>query len=108
MQIAAFVRFPPRQKPAAFNLDAMLRQIQDAAGRANHERAIGSPRCLARRLESSLGGSAAPRTWDARSLSAAIRTALTAHRAGRAGSWHAHCPGPGDVVPAGGRFATVR
>jgi arylsulfatase len=35
-QIADFIKFPPRQKPAAFNLDAVLRQIQDAAGGANH------------------------------------------------------------------------
>ena len=35
-QIAAFMKFPPRQKPAAFNLDAVLRQIQDASGSANH------------------------------------------------------------------------
>jgi hypothetical protein len=31
-QIDAFAKFPPRQKPAAFNLDAVLRQIQDAGG----------------------------------------------------------------------------
>ena len=35
-QIEAFRQFPPRQKPAAFNLDAVLRQIQDASGSANH------------------------------------------------------------------------
>ena len=35
-QITAFMQFPPRQKPAAFNLDAVLRQIQDAAGSSNH------------------------------------------------------------------------
>ena len=35
-QIANFSRFPPRQKPAAFNLDAVLRQLQDASGSANH------------------------------------------------------------------------
>ena len=35
-QIDAFKQYPPRQKPAAFNLDAVLRQIQDAAGSANH------------------------------------------------------------------------
>ena len=29
-------KFPPRQKPASFNLDAVLRQIQDASGSANH------------------------------------------------------------------------
>ena len=31
-QIKAFEQFPPRQKPAAFILDAVLRQIQDASG----------------------------------------------------------------------------
>jgi arylsulfatase len=31
-QIKGFMEFPPRQKPAAFNLDAVLRQIQDASG----------------------------------------------------------------------------
>lgn len=35
-QIAAFTQFPPRQKPASFNLDAVLRQLQDAGGGANH------------------------------------------------------------------------
>src|SRR5438270_815001 len=35
-QIEAFVKFPPRQKPAAFNLDAVLRQLQDAAGSGYH------------------------------------------------------------------------
>jgi arylsulfatase A-like enzyme len=35
-QIQAFMQFPPRQKPAAFNLDAVLRQIQEAAGSNNH------------------------------------------------------------------------
>ena len=35
-QIEAFKRFPPRQKPASFNLDAVLLHIQDAAGSANH------------------------------------------------------------------------
>jgi arylsulfatase len=30
------VKFPPRQKPASFNLDAVLRQLQDAGGGANH------------------------------------------------------------------------
>ena len=27
-EIADFVKFPPRQKPASFNLDAVLRQVQ--------------------------------------------------------------------------------
>jgi arylsulfatase A-like enzyme len=35
-QIENFVKFPPRQKPAAFNLDALLRQLIDASGSANH------------------------------------------------------------------------
>jgi arylsulfatase len=35
-QIRAFAEFPPRQKPASFNLDAVLRQLQDASGSANH------------------------------------------------------------------------
>ena len=30
-QIENFVKFPPRQKPAAFNLDAVLRQLTDAS-----------------------------------------------------------------------------
>ena len=35
-QIENFEKFPPRQKPAAFNLDAVLRHLQDASGSANH------------------------------------------------------------------------
>ena len=35
-QIQAFKQFPPRQKPAAFNLDEVLRQIQDAGGSSYH------------------------------------------------------------------------
>jgi arylsulfatase A-like enzyme len=35
-QIEAFVKFPPRQKPASFNLDAVLRQLQESSGGANH------------------------------------------------------------------------
>ena len=35
-QIGDFVKSPPRQKPAAFNLDAVLRQIQDAGGSGYH------------------------------------------------------------------------
>jgi arylsulfatase A-like enzyme len=35
-QIEAFTKFPPRQKPASFNLDAVLAQIQDASGSAYH------------------------------------------------------------------------
>jgi arylsulfatase A-like enzyme len=35
-QIADFEKFPPRQKPAAFNLDAVLRQLQEANSSAGH------------------------------------------------------------------------
>jgi arylsulfatase len=35
-QIEAYTKFPPRQKPAAFNLDEVLRQLQVAAGSAHH------------------------------------------------------------------------
>src|SRR3954449_3582840 len=35
-QIEAFTQFPPRQKPAAFNLDEVLRQIQDRSGSGYH------------------------------------------------------------------------
>jgi arylsulfatase len=35
-EISAFVEFPPRQKPAAFNLDAVLRQLQEAHSSRNH------------------------------------------------------------------------
>ena len=35
-QIKAYKAFPPRQKPAAFNLDEVLRQLQVAAGIAHH------------------------------------------------------------------------
>ena len=35
-QIEGFVKYPPRQKPASFNLDAVLAQIQDAGGGAQH------------------------------------------------------------------------
>jgi hypothetical protein len=35
-QIADFVKFPPRQKPAAFNLDDVLRQLQEASGAGAH------------------------------------------------------------------------
>jgi hypothetical protein len=39
---ATFAQFPPRQKPAAFNLDAALRQIEEAPGSANHSGALAS------------------------------------------------------------------
>ena len=35
-QIEAFNAFPPRQKPAAFNLDEVLRQVEEAGSSANH------------------------------------------------------------------------
>jgi arylsulfatase len=35
-QIEAFEKFPPRQKPAAFNLDEVLRKVQEAGASANH------------------------------------------------------------------------
>jgi arylsulfatase len=35
-QIENFVKFPPRQKPASFNLDAVLRQLAESGGGANH------------------------------------------------------------------------
>jgi arylsulfatase len=35
-QIEAFRRFPPRQKPASFNLDAVMRQLEDSSGGALH------------------------------------------------------------------------
>jgi len=33
-QIKDFAKFPPRQKPASFNLDAVLAQVQNASGLA--------------------------------------------------------------------------
>ena len=35
-EIREFRNYPPRQKPAAFNLDAVLRTLEDAGGSANH------------------------------------------------------------------------
>ncbi len=35
-QIQAFVAYPPRQKPASFNLDAVLRQLQEATSSKSH------------------------------------------------------------------------
>jgi arylsulfatase len=35
-QIEAFVKFPPRQKPASFNLDAVMRDLEAASGGGNH------------------------------------------------------------------------
>ena len=35
-QIENFVKFPPRQKPASFNLDAVMRTLEEANRGANH------------------------------------------------------------------------
>jgi len=35
-QIDVFLKFPPRQKPAAFNLDEVLRRVQEASSSAYH------------------------------------------------------------------------
>ncbi len=35
-QIQSFIEFPPRQKPAAFNLDTVLERMEDAAGGGLH------------------------------------------------------------------------
>jgi hypothetical protein len=35
-QIDNFRKFPPRQKPASFNLDAVLRDLEDSSGGKNH------------------------------------------------------------------------
>jgi arylsulfatase len=35
-QIENFRKFPPRQKPASFNLDGVLRTLEEASGGANH------------------------------------------------------------------------
>jgi arylsulfatase A-like enzyme len=35
-QIEEFAKFPPRQAPASFNLDAVMRKLNDAAGSAKH------------------------------------------------------------------------
>ncbi len=35
-QIENFKKYPPRQKPASFNLDAVMRTLEDAGGGANH------------------------------------------------------------------------
>jgi hypothetical protein len=36
-QIQAFLKFPPRQKPVSFNLDAVLAHLQDASGGGQHQ-----------------------------------------------------------------------
>jgi arylsulfatase len=35
-QIGEFLKFPPRQKAASFNLDGVMRQLEDAGGGAQH------------------------------------------------------------------------
>jgi arylsulfatase len=35
-QIEAFKKFPPRQKPASFNLDMVMRDLESAGGGSNH------------------------------------------------------------------------
>ena len=35
-QIGDFVKFPPRQKAAAFNLDEVMRHLQEASGSGPH------------------------------------------------------------------------
>jgi len=35
-QIENFIKFPPRQKPASFNLDAVMRDLEAASGGGNH------------------------------------------------------------------------
>jgi arylsulfatase len=35
-QIENFVKFPPRQKPASFNLDAVMRDLEAASGGGSH------------------------------------------------------------------------
>jgi arylsulfatase len=35
-QIESFIKFPPRQKPASFNLDSVLKQLEDSGGGAHH------------------------------------------------------------------------
>ena len=35
-QIENFVKFPPRQKPAAFNLDQVMRDLEAASGGGGH------------------------------------------------------------------------
>jgi len=35
-QIDSFVKYPPRQKPGSFNLDAVMRQLEEAGSGRNH------------------------------------------------------------------------
>jgi arylsulfatase len=34
--ITSFVEFPPRQKPASFNLDEIMARLKDASGGGHH------------------------------------------------------------------------
>lgn len=38
--IEGLAKFPPRHKPAAFNLDEVLRKVQGAVGSGSHERHV--------------------------------------------------------------------
>ena len=35
-QIQSFIEYPPRQKPASFNLDSVLEKMQEASGGGLH------------------------------------------------------------------------
>ena len=35
-QIESFIKFPPRQKPASFNLDVVMKQLEDSSGGGHH------------------------------------------------------------------------
>ena len=35
-QIEDFIKFPPRQKPASFNLDVVMRQLEEAQSSKGH------------------------------------------------------------------------
>ena len=45
-QIENFVKFPPRQKPAPFNLDAVMRDLESAGGAATINRHVPSPAAM--------------------------------------------------------------
>jgi arylsulfatase A-like enzyme len=47
-QIAAFAKFPPRQKPASFNLDGVMEQVQHATGQAAAAKAGGGGKAAAK------------------------------------------------------------
>jgi choline dehydrogenase-like flavoprotein len=61
-QIENFKKFPPRQKPASFNLDAVLRTLEDAGGGANHWLLISSMQAKVPRLACASG--TAPVIWQ--------------------------------------------